>query len=336
MKVETGGRGVLLPELKLALDTHAPGFESVVSHAHGDHIPWESTTAWATPETADLMSIRAPHIRVERVPWRERTRIGRAHVSFFPAGHILGSALTLVEAPDGSTLLYTADTKTRRSLTTPDPEFPEADELIVESTFGLPIYRFPDYGALGDRMAAWARETIAAGEVPVFLGYALGKSQEILATLDRRGVPTVAHGAVWNMCGVYERHGIRFERTRPYEPGKLKGAALVVPGSFREHPMVLKLDHRVGYCSGWAQLSRSRTQHDADALFPLSDHADFEGLQDIVRRVRPRKVYTNHGYADILAHLLRRNGCDAHPLLVGHLDEDAGPPGAQTTLEAGA
>lgn len=337
MKVDTLGRGVLLPELALALDTSAPGFESVVSHAHGDHIPWDASHAHATAETADIMSIRAPFIRTTIVPWRERTRIGRAHVTLFPAGHILGSALTLVEAPDGSTLLYTADTKTRPSLTAAPAEYPQADELIVESTFGLPIYRFPEYAELGERMAAWAREVLAAGETPVFLGYALGKSQEILASLARRGVPTIAHGAVWNMCRVYERHGVAFERTRPYAPGEVKGsgAALVVPDTFREHPMVLKLAHRIAYCSGWALLSKSRTQLDADALFALSDHADFPGLLDVVKQVRPKRVYTNHGYSDVLAHLLNKDGIPAAPLLVGHTEEDVGPAEGQRTLEEG-
>jgi len=335
VKVDTLGRGVLLPELKLALDTSAPGFASICSHAHGDHIPWDAAHVHATPETCDLISVRAPYLRTTAVPWRERTRIGEAHITFHPAGHILGSALTYIEAPDGSTLLYTGDTKVRPSLTAPLPEYPQADELVVESTFGLPIYRFPEYADLGERMAQWARETLAEGAVPVFLGYALGKSQEILASLTRRGVPTIAHGAVWNMCQVYERHGIAFPTTRPYVPGQVKGAgaALVVPSSFREHPMVLKLDHRIAYCSGWALLARSRTQHDADALFPLSDHADFPGLLEIVRTVRPRRVYTNHGYADVLAHLLQKQGIPSAPLLVGHTDEDEGPD-AQTRLEA--
>jgi len=332
VKVETLGRGVLLPELKLALDTSAPGFESIVSHGHGDHIAWDAQHVFATPETCDIIALRAPFLRTTPVPWREPTRIGRAKVTFHPAGHILGSALTLIEA-DGASLLYTADTKTRPSLTTPLAEFPQADELIVESTFGLPIYRFPDYAELGDRMAAWARAALAEGATPVFLGYTLGKSQEVLATLERRGVPTVAHGAIWNMCQVYERHGVRFPTTRPYAPGEVRGAALVVPGSFREHPMVLKLDHRIGYCSGWALLSRSRTQRDADALFPLSDHADFPGLLDIVERVRPRRVYTNHGYADVLAHLLGKRGIPAAPLHVGHLEEDE-PPAGQAQLDA--
>src|SRR5581483_9714197 len=175
VKVETRGRGVLLPDLKLALDTSAPGFESVVSHAHGDHIPWDARHAWASPETADLLAIRKPDLRVTTLPWREPAKVGRAKVTLLPAGHILGSALTLVESPEGERLLYTADTKTRPALTTPTAEFPEAEALRATA-------------------ARWAKETIAAGEVPVFLGYALGKGQELLAILHEGGVPTVAHG----------------------------------------------------------------------------------------------------------------------------------------------
>ena len=320
--METLGRGVLLPELRLALDTSAPGYESLVSHAHGDHIPWEARHAYATPETADILAVRKPDLAVTAVPYGETFRAGRAKVTFHPAGHILGSALTHVEAPDGETLLYTGDTKTRPSLTARSGEYVPADVLVVESTFGLPIYRFPDIEELTARAAAFARETLAEGEVPVFLGYALGKSQELLALLTKAGVPTVAHGAVWNVCQVYERHGVRFPMTRPYVAGDVQGAALVVPDSFREHPMVLKLDHRVAYCSGWALLSKSRVQMDADCLLPLSDHADFPGLLGIVEQVGPRKVYANHGYSDVFSHLLRRQGLDAQPLHVGHLDED--------------
>jgi Cft2 family RNA processing exonuclease len=337
VKVETRGRGVLLPELRLALDTSAPGFESVVSHGHGDHIPWEATHAYATPETRDILAVRKPDLAVTAVPYGETFRAGTAKVTFHPAGHILGSALTHVEAQGGETLLYTGDTKTRPSLTARTAEYVAADNLVVESTFGLPIFRFPPHEKLRDCAARFARETLAEGEVPVFLGYALGKSQELLALLTEAGIPTVAHGAVWNVCQVYERHGVHFPTTRPYVAGEVEGAALVVPDTFREHPMVLKLDHRIAYCSGWALLSKSRIQMDADCLLPLSDHADFPGLLDIVEQVKPRKVYANHGYSDVFTHLLRKQGHDAQPLVVGHVDEDAvAGASPQRTLAEGA
>ena len=329
LRVETAGRGVLLPDVRLALDTAAPGYASLVSHAHGDHVPWDAREAWCSAETADVMGIRAPAIRAHVLPWREGVEVNGARVTLRPAGHILGSACVHVEAPDGSTLLYTGDTKTRPGLTCAPAEYAEADTLVVESTFGLPIYRFPDLDELERRAAEFARATLAEGAVPVFLGYALGKAQEVCALLNKAGVPVVAHGAVWNMCEAYRRHGVDFPRTRPYVPGQVEGAALVVPASFREHPMVLKLDHRLAYCSGWARLSRSRVQMDADLLLPLSDHADYPGLLDIVDQVKPKRVFTNHGYADTLAHLLRKRGLDARELSVGHVDEDAGPGDAE-------
>ena len=332
VKVETRGAGVLLPELRLALDAHAPGYDSIVSHAHGDHIPWEATRAWSSAESADLLALRKPDLAVETLPWREPTRVGPARVTLHPSGHVLGGALVHVEAPDGETLLYTGDTKTRASLTAPPAEFVEADGLVVESTFGLPVFRFPPRDEVAAQMARFARETLAAGETPVFLGYALGKAQEILACLTEAGIPTVAHGAAWNLCQAYERHGYAFPTTRPYAPGNVAGAALVVPPSFRGHPMVTRLKERTAYCSGWALLSKSRVQMDADCLVPLSDHADFPELLDIVARVQPKRILTNHGYADVLAHLLRKDGHDAQPLAVGHVEEDAAP-GAQRTLD---
>lgn len=329
----TLGNGLLLPELKLALDTSAPGYASIMSHAHGDHIPWEAREAWMSPESADLVAMRKPDLRPHALPWREPARVGAARVTLRPAGHILGSATVHIEAPDGETLLYTGDTKLRASLTAEPAEYAPADVLVIESTFGLPIFRFPPYEQLHERMTRFARETLAAGEVPVFLGYALGKAQEIVAVLDAAGIPVVAHGAVWNVCETYRRHGYAWRNVRPYAPGTVEGAALVVPPSFRGHPMVTKLKERVAYCSGWALLSKSRVQVDADCLVPLSDHADHPDLLDIVRQVGARRVLANHGYADVFAHVLRKQGLDAQPLLVGHTEEDTAPgePSASPT-----
>lgn len=322
MKVETRGAGVLLPDHRIALDTQAPGYASIVSHAHGDHIPWEATSAWASPETCDLLAVRKPDLATTAIPWREPVRVNGARVTIHPAGHILGSACVRIEAPSGESILYTGDTRARPSATAPAAEYPEADVLVVESTFGLPIFRFPGRDATQERMAAFARATLEDGAVPVFLGYSLGKAQEIIKLLERRGIPAVAHGAAWSMCEVYARHGVRFERARPYAPGNVGGAALVVPPSFRQHPMVTKLDARTAYCSGWALLSKSRLQMDADSLVPMSDHADYGELFDIVARVRPSRILPNHGYSDIFSHLLRKLGHDAQPLTVGHAEDE--------------
>lgn len=322
VKIKTTGRGAFVPAAKIALDSSAPGAACIISHAHGDHIPQDANHAYASAETADLLAIRAPHITVTRLPWREPTRVGNAIVTLLPSGHVLGGALTLLEY-DNEALLYTADTKTTPSLTCAPAEFVEADILIVESTFGLPIYHWPDRAELRARISAFANACLAEGTTPVFLAYSLGKGQEMVRILGEAGIPTAVHGATWNLCATYAKHGVTFPQAHPYAAETVEGRALVVPPAFRGHPMVTRLDARVALVSGWGLLSRARSERDADELIPLSDHADFPGLLDIVARVKPRRIYANHGYADVFAHILKKRGHDALPLAVGHTDEES-------------
>ena len=58
----------------------------------------------------------------------------------------------------------------------------------METTFGLPRYRFPPAEQVIDQIIAFCRETIDDGGVPVLLGYSLGKAQEILCSLDGAGL----------------------------------------------------------------------------------------------------------------------------------------------------
>jgi DNA ligase-1 len=51
-----------------------------------------------------------------------------------------------------------------------------------------------------------------------------------------------------------------------------------------------------------------------DAVFPLSDHADFTELCAYAERVAPKMTYTVLGFDDELALHLRRRGLRAAPL----------------------
>ena len=58
-----------------------------------------------------------------------------------------------------------------------------------------------------------------------------------------------------------------------------------------------------------------RYRFKCDALFPLSDHADYEDLLRYVEQVSPRIVYTLHGYAEEFARDLRARGMEAWSLI---------------------
>jgi len=71
---------------------------------------------------------------------------------------------------------------------------------------------------------------------------------------------------------------------------------------------------RTAILTGWAVDSNCRFRYQCDAAFPLSDHADFSDLIEMVKKVRPRIVYTLHGFAADFAQTLRGLGYDARAL----------------------
>jgi len=310
----------------LWLDARTPKPLGLVTHAHGDHVGRHATIL-CTPETAALVRRRSgAGSRFCVLRYGERFAVGDLAVTLLPAGHILGSAMARLEGPGGS-LLYTGDVRPEGGLTCP-PAAPEpSDHLVIESTFGRPDFVFPPAAALRAELVAFAREALAAGTTPVFLAYALGKAQEVMAALAAARVPVAAHGAVWKLCAVYRAFGIAFPGARPLSETKRRDAAVVVPPRFLGASEVRALAPlRVVAVTGWGRLA---LVPGAERVIPLSDHADFLGLLRIVEAVRPKRVFTLHGYAPELAAELRKRGYAAEAVK-GHAGpaEGSPPPGA--------
>lgn len=327
MRVAVRPEGLFLPDLDLYLDPAAEVGSAVLSHAHADHARARATRNHATAETAAIARLRLGEADYVAHRYDEPFEVvgpdgARGRVTLLPSGHVLGAALVLIEL-DGERLLYTGDVKLHASRTCPPAKLPEADLLITEATFGLPVFRFPAVAELEARIIAEARAALEAGEVPVFLGYALGKGPEIAKILGDAGIPVMLHGAVHRIAEVYREFGVALGDALPYERGQVAGRALIVPPSVRSHPMLAALKRkRVVAVTGWALLDASYDRHRADVLVPLSDHADFDELLEIVRRTGTTRVLTTHGFAEPFAHLLAQRGIAAEALALLHGDEE--------------
>ena len=71
--------------------------------------------------------------------------------------------------------------------------------------------------------------------VPVVLAYALGKSQEALELLLRRGYRVTLHGSVWNVTEIYRELGVKFSGTyEKYDRAQLQGRVLITPPGCRK------------------------------------------------------------------------------------------------------
>jgi DNA ligase 1 len=310
--------GLHFPRLNLWMDPHEPkiGAESVfISHAHSDHVAAHRAVILSAP-TARLMDARMPGTRSQRVlGFGERTLFdGDFHLTLLPAGHIFGSAMALVEAC-GESVLYTGDFKLRPGLSAEACEPRPADVLIMETTFGRPQYMFPATEEVLKGITRFCREALDNDETPVLLGYSLGKSQELLCGLSDAGLPIMLHGAIFKLTKIYEQFGQCFPPYERYEPGAARGKVLMCPPNLVGSAMLRNLGKaRTAILTGWAVDPNCRYRYQCDSAFPLSDHADFPDLIEMVKRVGPRKVYTLHGFAAEFAQTLRELGYDAQAL----------------------
>src|SRR5213596_2694007 len=307
-------RGVYLPEQQLWLDPWDAKRFAFISHAHSDHIaPHEEIII--SERTARLLQSRLPGNRSEHVlPFGEERRVRGIDLMLLPAGHICGSAQCFLFAGD-ETLLYTGDFKLRPGKSAERAQWRHADTLIMETTFGLPRYRFPPMEQVIDQIVAFCRETIEAAQVPVLLGYSLGKAQEILCSLDGAGLTTMLHGSVYRMTRIYEQFGQSFCNYVRYNANEVAGKVLICPPSANRSQMLEKIARRrVAMISGWAVDPNAIYRYGVDAAFPLSDHADYNDLVRYVDLVQPKRVFTLHGLAGQFARDLRERGVEAWAL----------------------
>src|SRR5438874_1606047 len=307
-------RGVYLPKHDFWLDPRDAKCFAFVSHAHSDHIAPHREVV-VSKRTAHLMQVRLPGLRVEHaLSFGEKRSVRGVELMLLPAGHILGSAQCLLFGNE-ETLLYTGDFKLRPGKSAEQAEWRRADTLVMETTFGLPRYRFPPTKQVINTVVAFCGETIDAGGVPVLLGYSLGKAQEILCSLESAGLTPMLHGSVYQMTRIYEQFGQSFCQYVRYSANQVAGKVLICPPSANRSRMLEKIRRkRVAMISGWAVDPNAVYRYQVDAAFPLSDHADYDDLLRYVDLVQPKRVLTLHGFAAEFARDLRDRGVEAWAL----------------------
>lgn len=109
--------------------------------------------------------------------------IGPARITFLDAGHILGSAITVIES-DGRTLGFSGDLGRPGASILRDPAIPPAlDLLLMETTYGDRRHDSFEEGA--QQLAGAVRDTIRRGGKVLVPSFALGRAQDITYTLRR-------------------------------------------------------------------------------------------------------------------------------------------------------
>jgi putative mRNA 3-end processing factor len=281
---------------------------SLISHAHADHALKKDSDRIICSELTRKITETRFDVSIDS--------LGLEEVELMPSGHIIGSSSALIEEK----VLYTGDVALRDRAYIEGFEPVQAEELIIESTYGIPNYRFPDQEQIEKEIKDWVKDA----QRPLFLfAYSLGKAQKIQHLVqEATDRPIIAHGAVRKMNEVIEQNTELEFRAKPYKENKEvleENGIMIAPSRSSQTDYIEKLVEKhsgmkAGF-SGWAVDNSFKYRGGYDRTFPFSDHCDFDELIELVEKVDPEKVYTHHGFDEAFAsYLAREKGFNARAL----------------------
>ena len=325
--------GLYCPAGDFYIDPWRPVERAVITHAHGDHARTGHTRYLAAAPSANVLRTRLGDIALQTVEYGEAIHFGGAQVSLHPAGHVLGSAQVRIEHR-GRVWVASGDYKVAADPTCAPFEAVRCDVFISESTFGLPIYRWPSAEEVFADINRWWSGNAAAGRASVLFCYAFGKAQRILAGIDPSIGPLLVHGAVEPLNRAYRESGVALPATRRVsevsDKADLKRALVLAPPSAQGTPWLKRFgEYSDAFASGWMQLRGTRRRRALDRGFVLSDHADWPGLMHAIGATGARRVIVTHGQVPVMVRWLREQGLDAEAFETEFGEEQAEAAGVE-------
>ena len=309
------------------IDPSLPVEKALVTHGHSDHARGGHGTVVTTAETAAIMALRYGHFdNIVSAKLREPVALGDGvTATFYPAGHVLGSAQILLER-QGERVVVTGEFKRRADPTCLPFELVPCDILITEATFGLPVFIHPpieqEIGKLLRAHHMYPQRTLLVG------AYALGKAQRVIAELRRGGYDRTIfiHGALERMCALYADFGVDLGPLRLIEERKgaeLAGEIIICPPSALADRWSRRMaDPLLAMASGWMRVRQRAVQRGIELPLIISDHADWNELTDTIQTLRPEETWVTHGRDDALVHWCEMHQLKARALDLHGYDED--------------
>jgi putative mRNA 3-end processing factor len=297
--------GAVLLGNSVACDAHEPSRPlRVVTHAHADHLYGLRSSlkrcekVLMTKATRDLTETLNESLKLKDIPTLKTLEYGKIlkykdeKISLLKADHILGAAQVLVEDAGGIRIVWTGDFRLDGTPVV------DCDVLVVEATYGSPSCRRNFDVDVRELLVSMIEKRLRGGAVYVF-GYH-GKLQEVMQILRDAdvAVPFVMPERVYEVTKVCEHHGMRLgclslstdNEGHQLLEGNLPCVAFYHMNS-RQH---VGLRNARICVSGWEFHSPCRQIGDREHLVALSDHSDFDGLIEYVKRSKAKQVITDN------------------------------------------
>jgi len=327
--------GIFCADAGIYIDPWKPADRAIITHAHSDHARFGSKHYLAHKDSESILRLRLGDIELQTVEYGETFYINGIKFSLHPAGHIIGSAQVRVER-DGEVWVASGDYKVEDDGFSAPFELVKCNTFITESTFGLPIYKWPAQKLVMDEIHEWWQQNQVEGKASVLMGYALGKMQRLIVGLrpfmESKAGSVFAHGAVFNVNQKLREAGFDLPMigfASDIQPGggrgekkSFRGALILAPPSALGSPWLKRFEpYSTGYCSGWMAVRGAKNRRAIDRGFVVSDHADWNDLNGTIANTGAERVYVTHGFTDTFARWLNEKGIEAHEVKTEYGDE---------------
>ena len=318
--------GLYCPKGDFYIDPWRPVKRAVITHAHADHARAGSQTYLCAHDGKALLQARlGGDTQIETLKYGQPLRMHSVELSLHPAGHILGSSQVRI-ASGGYVCVFSGDTKTASDPTCAPIEPLRCNTFISESTFGLPIFKWPSTQQIIGEIQSWWQENQSHQRTSILFAYALGKAQRILATIDPTIGPIYTHGAVEKINQSYRDAGISLPVTRYVgdieNRHAFRKALVIAPPSADNPTWMRRFSHPSrAFASGWMRIRGNRRRRSVDRGFVFSDHSDWDGLVQTIVATDADHIGVTHGYAEEMVRWLQEQGRQAEVVRNGHRDD---------------
>jgi len=297
-----------------------------ITHAHSDHLKKHDAEMLMTSETRDLAGFYS-----KTSAYNEEVEFGDLTITQHNANHILGSSQ--FEVRNGKSVVYTGDIRLNEGFLFEQCPVVNSDVLIIESTYGMPHFKFPSSKKVFQSIKEWVEEKQEKKMNVVFGSYSLGKSQELIKVLNLIGLTPFVSSKIAEYSKVYVNNGVKlkyenygevtkeglFLITEAKEKMNSDSFVAIAPPHLINKHLLRKFSFNgketsAALLTGWGSLY-SFASKGIERVFPLSDHADFNQLINYVEQAEPNQVFTVHGYAKEFAKQIKNKlGIPAYPL----------------------
>lgn len=314
--------------LNIFIDPQFPVDKAIITHAHADHAKPGHKKVLGTRETLDIMKLRygkncASEFQI--INYNETINYNGIKITFFPAGHILGSAQILIENKN-ERVVVTGDFKTTKDSTAEDFELVNCSTLVTEATFGLPIFKHPDPKF---EVRKLLESVIKHDNHDHLIGvYALGKSQRLIKLLRDEGYDSkiLVHRALYKICEYYQENNINLgdiEVVSNENENLKEGRIILAPPSALKDKWSRRFKKKIlSQASGWMCVKQRVKQSLIEIPLVISDHADWNELTNTVLNSNAERVWVTHGREDALVYWSRKKGLYAKPLSLKGREEN--------------